>query len=194
MSTSDSSPQPTTEARARPPSALWAPRTLWSLVVVAALLIPWMWHVLPLPASLGQVLRLAALDWMQLSWLTSLTLLVLSAQRLLPASALPATPSEAAARMDAYSAAYRMLPDPAGITRVADGQFLDVNPAFCQLMGLPLEQIIGRTNYELQIYATDQERPRLLEHLSLHGSVDRMPIADCRLPCRVSPWGARYRA
>ena len=177
MSTSDSSPQPTTEARARPPSALWAPRTLWSLVVVAALLIPWMWHVLPLPASLGQVLRLAALDWMQLSWLTSLTLLVLSAQRLLPASAPPATPSEAAARMDAYSAAYRMLPDPAGITRVADGQFLDVNPAFCQLMGLPLEQIIGRTNYELQIYATDQERPRLLEHLSLHGSVDRMPIA-----------------
>jgi PAS domain S-box-containing protein len=114
---------------------------------------------------------------LHLSWLTSLTLMVLAARRLLPAAAAHAQHGDAhATRMDALSAAYRMLPDPAGITRVMDGRFLDVNPAFCQMMGMPWEQVIGRTNYELEIYATAQERPRLLEHLNRHGSVDRMPI------------------
>lgn len=183
MSASDRNPQPVPAAAARGASALWTARALWSLAMVAALLIPWLWHLLGLPSSLGQVLRLPALDWLHLSWLTSLTLMVLAAQRLLPAAAAHAQHGDAhATRMDALSAAYRMLPDPAGITRVMDGRFLDVNPAFCQMMGLPWEQVIGRTNYELEIYATAQERPRLLEHLNRHGSVDRMPICVQSVP------------
>ena len=157
----------------------------WPLCVAVALLIPWLWHLLPLPSSLGQVLRVPALDWLHLPWLTSLTWLALVARRLRrpaphatahPAAAQGGSADAAAPHLDAYSAAYRMLPDPAGITRVSDGQFLDVNPAFCDLLGLPLEGIVGRTNLELQVYATDQERPRLLEQLQRHGSVDGMPI------------------
>lgn len=56
----------------------------WSAVVVLAFCIPWIWSLLPLPSSAGQMLRVNALDWLQLHWLTSLTLLVLAGQRLLP--------------------------------------------------------------------------------------------------------------
>ena len=87
MSASDRNPQPVPAAAARGASALWTARALWSLAMVAALLIPWLWHLLGLPSSLGQVLRLPALDWLHLSWLTSLTLMVLAARRLLPAAA-----------------------------------------------------------------------------------------------------------
>ena len=52
---------------------------LWSLCVVSALLIPWVWELLQLPPSLGHVLQLHPLDWMSLPWLTSATLLVLGA-------------------------------------------------------------------------------------------------------------------
>ncbi|WP_370682390.1 EAL domain-containing protein [Comamonas sp. GB3 AK4-5] len=159
------------------PTAHFLHRRAWSAAVLLALLIPWLWSLLPLPPSLGQVLRLPALDWLQLPWLTSATLLVLAAQRLLPARALrPQAHGQAASTQDAYASAYRMLPDAAGISRIADGMFLDVNPAFCQLLGLAPEAVVGHTNYALQIYATEQERPRLLEQLQRQGYVDRMPI------------------
>ena len=75
-----------------------------------------------------------------------------------------------------YKEAYRTLPDAAGITSVKDGRFLDVNPAFCQLLGLELHQVVGRTNTELKIYATPQERLKLLDTLALKGRADRMRI------------------
>lgn len=75
-----------------------------------------------------------------------------------------------------YSAAYRTLPDAAGITSLRDGRFVDVNPAFCRMMGLELQQVIGRTNAELQVYATPDERSKLLDELSLRGQVEKMRI------------------
>ena len=48
------------------------------------------------------------------------------------------TPS--APRPEHFRAIYDALPDPAGITRVADGMYLEVNPAFCQLLGMSREQ------------------------------------------------------
>lgn len=155
------------------PSPHWR---AWLACVVLALFIPWLWSLLALPPSLGQVLRLPALDWLQLSWLTSATLLVVAAPRLLPVRSPRSAAGFSASAQDAYASAYRMLPDAAGITRIADGMFLDVNPAFCQLLGLAQEAVVGQTNYALQIYATEQERPRLLEQLQRQGYVDRMPI------------------
>ncbi|MDO4593617.1 MAG: hypothetical protein Q4B46_12595, partial [Comamonadaceae bacterium] len=40
---------------------------------------------------------------------------------------------------DIYSAAYRTLPDAAGITSLKDGRFIDVNPALCHLLGFSPE-------------------------------------------------------
>lgn len=75
-----------------------------------------------------------------------------------------------------YSAAYRTLPDAAGITSLKDGRFIDVNPAFCTMLGVRYENVIGHTNAELKVYATPYERTKLLDELSVNGQVDRMRI------------------
>ena len=78
------------------------------------------------------------------------------------------TPS--APRPEHFRAIYDALPDPAGITRVADGMYLEVNPAFCQLLGLSREQILGRTSTELSIWAANQERSKLVTTLQRDGN------------------------
>lgn len=75
-----------------------------------------------------------------------------------------------------YTAVYDSMPDAAGITRVSDGKYLEVNPAFCALLGLKREHIVGRTAEELAIWATPDERPRLLEKLRRDGQVDHLPV------------------
>ncbi|HNQ10635.1 MAG TPA: diguanylate cyclase, partial [Giesbergeria sp.] len=84
------------------------------------------------------------------------------------------TPS--APRPEHFRAIYDALPDPAGITRVADGMYLEVNPAFCQLLGMSREQILGRTSTELSIWATNQERSKLVTTLQREGKVQNLPL------------------
>ena len=75
-----------------------------------------------------------------------------------------------------YTTFYQTLPDPAGITRIADGCYIDVNPAFCELLGFRREEVLGRTSSELQVWANEHERKRLLETYQREGKVDRLPL------------------
>ena len=73
-------------------------------------------------------------------------------------------------------AIYQALPDPAGITRVADGKYLEVNPAFCRMLQRPRDEIIGHTSSELGVWASPEERVRLIEALQRDGKVDHLPM------------------
>lgn len=84
-----------------------------------------------------------------------------------------------------YTSFYQTLPDPAGISRVSDGRYLDVNPAFCEMFGLPRDQVVGRTSTELTIWASDGERKRLLDAYQRHGKVDRLPLVAQRRGVRI---------
>ena len=75
-----------------------------------------------------------------------------------------------------YTAVYDTMPDAAGITRVSDGTYLEVNPAFCALVGKEREDVVGRTSEELGIWATPDERPRLLQALLQDGQVNHLPV------------------
>lgn len=77
------------------------------------------------------------------------------------------------AKMDAI---YEALPDPAGISRMSDGLYLEVNPAFCAMAGFTREEVLGRTSAELSIWATDQERYKLVDILRRDGFVDKLPM------------------
>ena len=79
-----------------------------------------------------------------------------------------------------YTLVYQTLPDPAGITRLSDGQYLDVNPTFEQLFGLPRGQVLGHTSLELGIWADPQERDRLLQALARDREVRGMPMTAYR--------------
>ncbi|MFN4118247.1 EAL domain-containing protein [Acidovorax sp.] len=84
-----------------------------------------------------------------------------------------------------YTTFYQTLPDPAGISRISDGRYIDVNPAFCEVLGLPREQIIGRTSNELKIWASEQERERLVATFRRDGKVDRLPLVAQRQGARL---------
>ena len=84
-----------------------------------------------------------------------------------------------------YTTFYQTLPDPAGISRIADGRYLDVNPAFCELLGRPREEVIGRTSTELRIWASEHERTRLVETFLREGKVDRLPLVAQRDGVRI---------
>ncbi|MDD2846015.1 MAG: EAL domain-containing protein [Rhodoferax sp.] len=79
-----------------------------------------------------------------------------------------------------YTAIYETMPDPAGVTRLSDGCYLEVNPAFCQLLGHTREDVVGHTSQELGIWATEHERPKLLQALQSQGKVDRLALVAQR--------------
>lgn len=75
-----------------------------------------------------------------------------------------------------YAAIYDAMPDAAGISRLADGAYLEVNAAFCQLMGLEREDVIGHTSSKLGVWASEHERPKLIAALERDGKVDRLEL------------------
>ena len=140
----------------------------WLLVSALAVMLPVTWQWLQLPADLSGWLGSYG-QWLSLPWLTVLLLVVVvvtARQRNMPQDM----------SHTLYSAAYRASPDAVGITSIKDGRFIDGNPALCNMLGIPREQIIGRTNAELQVYATPEERVRLLDELASKGQVHRLRI------------------
>ena len=75
-----------------------------------------------------------------------------------------------------YTTFYQTLPDPAGITRISDGCYIDVNPAFCEVLGWTREQVIGHTSTDLKIWISEEERVRFIEAFRRDGKVDRLPL------------------
>ena len=70
-----------------------------------------------------------------------------------------------------YTTFYQTLPDPAGISRMSDGCYIDVNPAFCELLGHRRDDVIGRTSLALKIWANETERAKLVDAFKQDGKV-----------------------
>ena len=148
----------------------------WSMALAIAIGLPFTWHTLSLPTELGTQWHWISLPWLAvviswagIAWIRQATL-----------------SSSKYASHDIYSAAYRTLPDAAGITSLKDGRFIDVNPAFCAMLGQCYEDVIGHTNAELNIYATPFEREKLLGELAANGKVSRMRI-QCQSHGEIVP-------
>ncbi len=75
-----------------------------------------------------------------------------------------------------FQTIYEALPDAAGITRISDGTYREVNPAFCRLLGRQREDILGHTSLELNIWASPAERDKLLSSFREKGRVDSLPL------------------
>lgn len=142
----------------------------WGLAFACVLLIPLAWQSMQLPIDPSQWLG-KNWQWINFPWIgVVLSWTAIAWMR----QAVRAHHKHMTHAI--YSAAYRTLPDAAGITSLKDGRFIDVNPAFCTLLGIRHENVIGHTNAELQVYATPYERTKLLDELSVNGQVDRMRI------------------
>ncbi len=61
-----------------------------------------------------------------------------------------------------FALAFHQSPDALAITTFADGRFVEVNQSFLQMYGAAREEVIGRTVYELKLWADPGERDRLI--------------------------------
>ena len=67
-----------------------------------------------------------------------------------------------------FTKAFHASPDGISITEQSSGRFLEVNQGFCRLTGYALEEVIGRTSAELNLWDPGQ-RQLLLETLARDG-------------------------
>ena len=68
------------------------------------------------------------------------------------------------------------IPDAIAITRLTDGQFIEVNENFERLSGYSAAELSGRTSLELGLWAQVDERDWLMEQLRLNGQVVDMEM------------------
>jgi diguanylate cyclase (GGDEF)-like protein/PAS domain S-box-containing protein len=82
----------------------------------------------------------------------------------------PPTPEASTAthlpiKEDRYRSAFETSPDGVLIARAEDGKIVDANPAFLQIMHFNLEEVIGRTSVDLDMWANDGDSRNVAEAL-----------------------------
>ena len=70
-----------------------------------------------------------------------------------------------------FDKAFRISPDAVNINRLRDGLFVEINEGFTRQTGFEVEDVIGRTSLELDIWANPEEREELLRRLEKDGVV-----------------------
>ncbi len=68
-----------------------------------------------------------------------------------------------------FSGIFHASPVATVISRLADTRFVDVNDSFLALTGLTRDEAVGRTSLELDLFATPQIRPGLVQEVSQIG-------------------------
>ena len=72
-----------------------------------------------------------------------------------------------------FAKAFHSSPDAITITERDTGRYLEVNEGFCRLTGYRLEDVVGRSVFELSIWADEEQRSALLAELLEQGRVHR---------------------
>ncbi|WP_109489205.1 bifunctional diguanylate cyclase/phosphodiesterase [Occallatibacter savannae] len=64
-----------------------------------------------------------------------------------------------------YRSAFETSPDGVLIARAEDGKIVDANPSFLQIMNFNLEEVVGRTSVELDMWADGEDSKKVAEAL-----------------------------
>src|SRR5207253_731871 len=86
--------------------------------------------------------------------------------------------SEAAlkASEEKFAKAFHSSPDAITITERDTGCYLEVNDGFCRLTGYRADEVIGRTVYQVGIWAEEKQRSTLLAELQVKGRVHHLEM------------------
>jgi PAS domain S-box-containing protein/putative nucleotidyltransferase with HDIG domain len=75
---------------------------------------------------------------------------------------------------DKFSKAFRISPDAISISRLSDGEYIEVNEGFTRLTGFRPEEVIGRNNALFNIWANLEESQHFFALMQASGEVDNM--------------------
>jgi PAS domain S-box-containing protein len=107
-----------------------------------------------------------------------------------PTSALGAECEHVEARATSemkFAAAFASTSDAINITRIEDGVYVEVNEGFCRMTGYTPEDVVGRSVFELGIWADVADRSRMVERLMADGYVSDFEAAFRYRDGRVCP-------
>ena len=90
----------------------------------------------------------------------------------------PITDAEAALRLseEKFSKAFHASPDGITISLLEDNKFLEVNDGFLKIIGRTREEVIGKTSFELNVWANPEARGELIRGLQEKGHVQGVRI------------------
>jgi PAS domain S-box-containing protein len=75
-----------------------------------------------------------------------------------------------------FTKMFRLSPDAISLTTLAEGRFIEVNDKFLQTYGVLREQVIGRTTFELGLWASEADRDRFRQTLEQTGTIKNLEI------------------
>ncbi|MFZ6745929.1 PAS domain S-box protein [Undibacterium sp. JH2W] len=95
------------------------------------------------------------------------------------------------------STVFQLVPDTLTITRMASGEYVDVNRNWEPISGYTREEVIGRTSNDIQLWDKPEQRDELISRIRQQGEVHNMQIAFRHKQghisqCRVS--GSQFEA
>jgi diguanylate cyclase (GGDEF)-like protein/PAS domain S-box-containing protein len=70
-----------------------------------------------------------------------------------------------------FHKAFQSSPDGVILSRLRDGQYVEVNDSFCRLLGYPREEILANTSLSLGLWARPEDRQELVTELRKYGRV-----------------------
>lgn len=75
-----------------------------------------------------------------------------------------------------FSKTFHSNPNALAVTTFPDGRYIDVNESFLRMHEYSREEVIGRTSYELKIWANSQQRKELIKMIEADGKVQNYDI------------------
>ena len=69
---------------------------------------------------------------------------------------------------------YETFPDPVTIIRAEDGRCVDINSAFTRVTGWTIDDVIGKTAADLDIWHNPKEREKLTKGIAQHGKIENL--------------------
>jgi two-component system sensor histidine kinase/response regulator len=75
-----------------------------------------------------------------------------------------------------FSKAFRSNPGPIIITSLEEDRFIEVNQNFCSITGYAIEEVLGKTTDELNLWVNPEDRDRFRETLKKSGKVSRQEL------------------
>lgn len=78
---------------------------------------------------------------------------------------------------DFFAEAFRLSPDPIGITELETGRCLEVNDACLNIYGFRRDEVIGKTTLMLGIWPDPHDRAKLIDRLKSEGSVRNLELS-----------------
>ena len=84
-----------------------------------------------------------------------------------------------------FTKAFRTTPDSVNINRLRDGMFVEINEGFTQLTGYGVEDVIGKTSKDLDLWVDPRDRVELLRRLEDCGEAKNLEAKFRRKDGRI---------